>query len=50
MKGKCYKDYLTFIGENSTIPTTQMGTVCNHQNGPHIQHLYGSVILKKLNV
>ena len=35
--GRRYKDYLEFIKKNPTIPTTQMDTVCNQQNGPYIQ-------------
>ncbi len=36
-EGRRYKDYLEFIKENPTIPTTQMDTVYNHQEGPYIQ-------------
>lgn len=35
--GRRYKDYLKFIEENPTIPTTQMDTVYNQQDGPYIQ-------------
>lgn len=35
--GRRYKDYLEFIKENPTIPTTQMDTVYNAQEGPYIQ-------------
>ena len=36
-EGRRYKDYLQFIEDNPTIPTTQMDTVYNHQEGPYIQ-------------
>lgn len=36
-EGRRYKDYLEFIERNPTIPTTQMDTVYNHQDGPFIQ-------------
>lgn len=36
-EGRRYKDYLEFIKENPTIPTTQMDTVYNYQEGPYIQ-------------
>ncbi len=36
-EGRKYKDYLEFIEKNPTIPTTQMDTVYNHQEGPYIQ-------------
>ena len=36
-EGRRYKDYLKFIEDNPTIPTTQMDTVYNHQDGPYIQ-------------
>ena len=36
-EGRRYKDYLEFVKENPTIPTTQMDTVYNHQDGPYIQ-------------
>lgn len=36
-EGRRYKDYLEFIENNPTIPTTQMDTVYNHQEGPYIQ-------------
>lgn len=32
-----YKDYLEFVKENPIIPTTQMDTVYNQQDGPYIQ-------------
>lgn len=35
--GRRYTDYLKFIEENPTIPTTQMDTVYNEQSGPYIQ-------------
>lgn len=35
--GRRYKDYLEFIENNPAIPTTQMDTVYNHQDGPFIQ-------------
>lgn len=35
--GRRYKDYLEFIQNNPTIPTTQMDTVYNQQDGPYIQ-------------
>ncbi len=35
--GRKYKDYLEFIRKNPTIPTTQMDTVYNKQEGPYIQ-------------
>ena len=35
--GHKYKDYLEFIKNNPSIPTTQMDTVYNHQDGPYIQ-------------
>lgn len=35
--GRRYKDYLEFIEDNPTIPTTQMDTVYNQQDGPYIQ-------------
>ena len=37
MKEEKYKDYLEFVKENPTIPTTQMDTVYNQQDGPYIQ-------------
>lgn len=54
--GRRYKDYLEFIENNSTIPTTQMDTVYNQQEGPYIQTfifqntglMIGFYILKKL--
>ena len=36
-EGRRYKDYLKFIEDNLTVPTTQMDTVYNHQDGPYIQ-------------
>lgn len=36
-EGRRYKDYIQFIENNPTIPTTQMDTVYNHQDGPYIQ-------------
>ena len=36
-EGRKYKDYLEFIKNNPSIPTTQMDTVYNHQDGPYIQ-------------
>lgn len=36
-EGRRYKDYLEFIENNPTIPTTQMDTVYNQQDGPFIQ-------------
>ena len=36
-EGRRYKDYLEFVKENPTIPTTQMDTVYNQQEGPYIQ-------------
>ena len=36
-EGRRYKDYLEFVKENPSIPTTQMDTVYNHQDGPYIQ-------------
>lgn len=36
-EGRRYKDYLKFIEDNPTIPTTQMDTVYNQQSGPYIQ-------------
>lgn len=35
--GRRYKDYIKFVEENPTIPTTQMDTVYNNQDGPYIQ-------------
>lgn len=35
--GRKYKDYIEFKKSNPTIPTTQMDTVYNHQDGPYIQ-------------
>lgn len=36
-EGRRYKDYLEFVEKNPSIPTTQMDTVYNHQEGPYIQ-------------
>ena len=36
-EGRRYTDYLKFIEDNPTIPTTQMDTVYNQQDGPYIQ-------------
>lgn len=36
-EGRKYKDYLEFVEKNSTIPTTQMDTLYNQQDGPYIQ-------------
>ena len=36
-EGRRYKDYLEFVEKNPTIPTTQMDTVYNQQEGPYIQ-------------
>lgn len=36
-EGRRYKDYLQFVEKNPTIPTTQMDTVYNNQEGPYIQ-------------
>lgn len=36
-QGRRYKDYLDFITKNPTIPTTQMDTLYNQQDGPYIQ-------------
>ena len=36
-EGRRYKDYLAFVQSNSTVSTTQMDTVYNHQYGPYIQ-------------
>ena len=38
-EGRRYKDYLEFVEKNPTIPTTQMDTVYNQQDGPFIQTL-----------
>ncbi len=35
--GRKYEDYLTFIKNNPYLPTTEMDTVYNHQEGPYIQ-------------
>ncbi len=35
--GRKYEDYLEFIQNNHTIPTTEMDTVYNSQSGPYIQ-------------
>lgn len=36
-EGRRYKDYLEFVKVNPTIPTTQMDTLYNRQEGPYIQ-------------
>ena len=36
-EGRRYKDYLKFVEENPNVPTTQMDTVYNLQDGPYIQ-------------
>ncbi len=36
-EGRRYTDYLEFIKNNPSIPTTQMDTVFNHKEGPYIQ-------------
>lgn len=36
-EGRRYKDYLEFIHNNKTIPTTQMDTLYNNPEGPYIQ-------------
>ena len=36
-EGRKYKDYLDFVTKNPAIPTTQMDTLYNHQDGPYIQ-------------
>ena len=36
-EGRRYKDYLEFVEKNPTIPSTQMDTVYNQQDGPYIQ-------------
>lgn len=35
--GRKYEDYLEFVKNNSDMPTTEMDTVYNNQNGPFIQ-------------
>lgn len=35
--GRKYEDYIRFIKEHPDMPTTEMDTVYNHQNGPYIQ-------------
>ena len=35
--GRKYEDYLEFIKNNPYLPTTEMDTVYNHQEGPYIQ-------------
>ena len=35
--GRRYEDYVDFIKENPTIPTTEMDTVYNNSSGPFIQ-------------
>jgi len=36
-EGRKYNDYLDFVTKNPTIPTTQMDTLYNQQDGPYIQ-------------
>ena len=36
-EGRKYKNYLDFVTKNPTIPTTQMDTLYNQQDGPYIQ-------------
>lgn len=36
-EGRRYSDYLEFVEKNPTIPTTQMDTLYNQQDGPYIQ-------------
>ena len=36
-EGRRYKDYLDFVTKNPTVPTTQMDTLYNQQDGPYIQ-------------
>ena len=36
-EGRKYTDYLAFVKENPTIPTTEMDTVYNRSEGPFIQ-------------
>lgn len=36
-EGRKYRDYLDFVTKNPTIPTTQMDTLYNQQDGPYIQ-------------
>lgn len=35
--GRKYEDYLSFVKEHPSIPTTEMDTVYNNQEGPYIQ-------------
>ncbi len=35
--GRKYEDYINFIKNNPTLPTTEMDTVYNNQDGPYIQ-------------
>ena len=35
--GRKYEDYLEFVKNNSDMPTTEMDTVYNNQDGPFIQ-------------
>lgn len=35
-----YEDYLNFVKQNPTLPTTEMDTVYNSQNGPYIQTFF----------
>lgn len=39
-EGRKYLDYLDFIKQNPTIPTTEMDTLYNNQDGPFIQTFY----------
>lgn len=36
-EGRTYEDYLSFKENNSDIPTTEMDTVYNNQEGPYLQ-------------
>ncbi len=36
-EGRKYADYLNFIKENPSVPTTEMDTLYNHPEGPFIQ-------------
>lgn len=36
--GRKYDDYLDFIKNNPDMPTTEMDTVYNQQDGPYIQN------------
>lgn len=35
--GHKFSDYLEFIASNPSVPTTEMDTVYNQQEGPYIQ-------------